>query len=301
MVEIGMSFVGLLAIVSCLTFIGAVLLGVGLWKLIIKNNIEKEKVKEMEKLSATRLGQIARLEERAWWNATDASIRLKIAYLPEKWSGFFEDLIAREDVVGGLEHTKIIRFETDKGMFGGLVNFEVVNHHNNDQLQSYMYWSWRNGPASGAKGTIFVANNGVITHFVRMHAEKFAVGGPVVDDSVGGFGNPEDHSVLDTWLREMREEVFKADLKILKVVDLGPVRTDAGLGNMMPNVFFAVVDGNGLDLSSDSPLLDRPEVTSTYTLVPIADYPAYLRETDCAYSLQVAGRMMGYGYNVVTI
>ncbi|MBU1117894.1 hypothetical protein KKD37_02925 [Patescibacteria group bacterium] len=251
----------------------------------------------MEKLSEKRMAQIEMLEKHDWWNATDAAIRLKIAYLPEKkWDGAIEDLINRTDIVGGLEQKRIIRFETDAGQFGGLINFEVVNHHDGDKVQSYMYWTWRNGPASGAKGTVFVASNGVITHFVRLYAEKFAIGGEVVDDSIGGFGAVGEDS-LTTWIRELTEELH-TELKIIKVVDLGPVRTDSGLGNMMPNVFFAIVDGEGLDLSADSPLLDRPEVESKYTLAPIAEYPQFLRETDSGYALQVAGRMQGHGFSV---
>ena len=289
----GLVLVVLTSVVMCMTTIGTCLLVAGLWK-HFENKKEKEMVKEMEKLSATRLGQIARLEERGWWNATDASIRLKIAYLPEKWSGFFEDLIAREDVVGGLEHTKIIRFETDKGMFGGLVNFEVVNHHNNDQLQSYMYWSWRTGPKSGAKGQVFVATNGKVVGFVDITSEKFAVGGKATGDLVGGFGEPGE-AILETAIRELKEEL-QSSVRVTKVVDLGDYFVDVGLTNNCPTLFYAIVEADTVPVFAKSDQHDKLEVTSEFKVRPFSEYFDYVATSKDGMTLAVFAKIVATGH-----
>jgi hypothetical protein len=62
--------------------------------------------------------------------------------------------------------------------------FDVVNH--TGQSFTYEYVSWRYGPRSGAKGLVFVENDGKPTHFVTLSGEKFATGKRETD-CPGGF------------------------------------------------------------------------------------------------------------------
>lgn len=260
--------------------------------------IFKSRRKVMKALSENRMNQIARLEEKAWWKATVPEIQRQVAYVPDepRWNGFFEDLLNRVDEIGGLKVLRIIGFMVDAGGFGCYINFMVWNPQANKgagQEQSYVYHSWRSGPASGAKGLVFVAENGMITSFLVMHAEKFATGGLVVDDAPGGFGNLDESGVA-TFLREIDEEIGK--VTVLKVIDLGTVRPDAGLSNENPELFAAIIELGELPKTGDTPHIDKPEVLSKYEFRQMSEYQEFLRATDCGYSLMAAAKLQASGF-----
>lgn len=292
-----MSAVGLLLIflssaAICVVAIGTSLLIVGSWKYF---EIEKEKVKEMQQLSDNRKAQLERLETLDWWKNTDQDIQLAIIHTPDKkWDGFIEDLIARAPVVGGLEHKRIIRFVTDVGKFGALVNFEVTNLHDGNKAQSYMYWSWRHGRASGAKGQVFVASGGRVVGFVDITSEKFAVGGEATGDLVGGFGEIGE-GLLETAVRELKEEL-KGTVKVSKVVPLGDYFVDVGLTNNCPHLFYAIVDVDSIPSFGESGQADKQEVTSSFTVRPIGEYLEYIAKSKDGMTLAVFAKIVANGH-----
>lgn len=249
----------------------------------------------MQPLSENRMALLARLEGLDWWKNTDLEIQLAIIHTPDKkWDGFIEDLINRSTVVGGLQHKRIIRFVTDVGKFGALVNFEVINQHDGDKLQSYMYWSWRHGRASGAKGQVFVANGGKVVGFVDITSQKFAVGGETVGDLVGGFGEIGE-GLLETAVRELKEEL-KGTVKVSKVVPLGEYFVDAGLTNNCPGIFFAIVDVDSIPDFGESEQEDKQEVTSSFRVRPIAEYLEYVNQSKDGMTLAVFAKIVAGGY-----
>jgi hypothetical protein len=225
------------------------------------------------------------LEGKYWFVASPEEIRAALAALPPKWDGFLTDLAARADVLGGLRHERIVAFVTDPGKFGCIVTFEV-NNLKEQKLQTYMYFSWRNGPISGAKGQVFIQNaEGEVTHFIRMRSEKFAIGGETVDDLPGGFGEPGE-AVLQGFLREIKEEI-SPNIEIIRVEPLGQVHIDAGQTNNKPFLFFAVIQMDVQEGEIDGAQTDT---------VPIDQYQDFIANTSDNIALGVFAKMFSKGY-----
>lgn len=202
-------------------------------------------------LTTARQAIMDQLEQRQWFQATDIGLQLQLANLPqdgpENHDGFLKDLAERPEHLtrGGITVLHLARLE--RGNFSVTPVFRVRNDATRQEY-TYEYISWRYGPASGAKGVVFVENNGEITHFIVLRGEKFATA-QIEWDTIGGFMDLDVNGVTSVMQRiavEVKEELGLADLTITKVYDLGPITVDAGMTNNRPNLFAAIIDGSDM-------------------------------------------------------
>ena len=289
----GLLLIVLSSAVICMTVIGTSLLVVGLWKYFIKKN-KKETVKEMNTNQPVmkREDALEVLKTKNWWNATSPLVRTTILAMPPLWDGFITDLARRAEMVGGVTQIRIVQFLPDPAMYGCLITFEVIQPNGNPG--TYMYHSWGRGGFSGSKGLVFVRNGSKITHFIRLRVERFSVGGNEGDDCPGGFGLPGEDA-LKTMVKELQEELM-VKINILETVPLGPVHVDGGVTCNNPELFYVVVDGNGIPPEAASEMLDGAESRMKYRLVPIEQFMDFLNTCDDGLCLNIVAKMLGKGH-----
>lgn len=232
------------------------------------------------------------LWEKKWFTDSLPVIQANLMTLPEKWNPFLVNLAKRADIIGGISVKEIKAFATDPGNFGALITFKTVDTTGKEG--SYMFFGWRAGPISGSKGMILVSDDaGRITHFVQVRAEKFAGGGLVLDDQPGGFGEPGE-AVLETFIREMKEEI-DPNIVIKYVVPLGNIHPDAGMTDNCPAIFYAVVQMDTSATEKSSAHTDGPEVLSKYTVRPISQLRDFVAKTTDGISLSIYAKMVALG------
>jgi hypothetical protein len=194
---------------------------------------------------------VSRLKSRTWFQASFREVQEKLLSLPREGkqdcSGFLEHLANRPDEGGGVRVLSIesVLFPSTP-IFGIFINIKVQKIDNPDAQFCYQYFSWRQGPSSGAKGLILVENEGRVTHLVFQRGFSFAVGGDTFD-CAGGFAEANEKSMNDMLARfktEIREELGVETVKLLRVIDLGRMHPDRGMTPNCPNVFAAVIDGS---------------------------------------------------------
>jgi len=239
----------------------------------------------------------ATLNTRGWWNATDPKVQGVVRDLFDRGrEGFVRDLAQNPDRLGDLNITKLVMvvFEPFSAC---LPVFEV----NKDGQKPYTmsYHSWKTGPASGAKGVVFVRNtDGEVTHFVTLKAMKFAVHGETFD-AIGGFTESGEFNVSETILREITEEIGKVGE--VEVVNLGSVYTDAGMTNNHPGMFAAFITVTP-DVNHSN--TDKRETSQTIQVRPITEFAAFLSdECDDSFTLAAATRLIVKGLlpNVIDV
>lgn len=219
-----------------------------------------------------------KLQEKKWFQKTDVEIQKKLLVLPDKGienhDGFLEDLAKRPEEVSNIKVERMI--DLPRGSFALVPKFEVSRVDNPSQRFTYEYVSWRGGPLTGEKGVVFVEKDGVTTHFIVLHGEKFATGKKSWD-SVGGFadlGVDGVKTVADRTVKEVQEELGVPDMKILRKVDLGTVNTDVGMTNNEPGIFAAFIDGKDAAKISSQPVNgDMHELKSGAVIFPINELP----------------------------
>ena len=289
----GFLLVVLSSAVICLIAIGACLLIVGVWKLIIKSHNQKEenKVKKNQPVLA-RPEALEMLSGKTWWKATFPFIRLQITSMPPSWDGFVSDLARRKDIVGGVTLVRIAQFSPDPAMFGGIIAFDVIQPGGN--LGTYMYHSWNKGGFSGSKGMVFVQNDNRITHFIYLEVERFSLGGELSVDCPGGFAQPGEDA-LKTMMKELHEELG-IEVNVVVAVPLGPIHVDAGVTSNYPELFYVVIDGKGIPEEASSSLLDEAESRMKYHMKPIAQFMRFVADNDDGLTGNIVAKMLAMGH-----
>jgi hypothetical protein len=232
-------------------------------------------------LTPERIEIIHQLQERPWYQATSPFLQLELMTLPqsgrENHDGFLQDLVARPEEMGGITVLHLERLS--RGNFGLVPIFRVRNAAGTEY--TYEYFSWRYGSESGAKGIVFVENNGQLTHFIILRGEKFATG-KLEWDLVGGFADLNVDGVSALMQRiavEVKEELGLPELTIKRVVDFGPHLVDAGQTNNRPVLFAAVIDGSEAEHLSSQPVNpDQFELRSGPVIFPISQLLELVKE-----------------------
>jgi hypothetical protein len=246
------------------------------------------------------------METLRWFQNSDAEIRHELGTLPDgsdrfnkaNFDGFLNDLAQRPEFLGGVTVTRLLRLP--RGNFSITPVFEVVNEQG--RQFTYEYVSWRHGPMSGAKGVVFVADKGEITHFIHLTGEKFSTG-MLEDDCPGGFG-PEGLALplrervgtggflSATMQKELLEELEVKELKILSAIPLGTLKPDIGMTCNAPEIFAVVIDfSDCARLGRADEAIDTLELRQGINIKPIQQLPKFTQETESGFFSSIVGKI----------
>ncbi|MBU0572442.1 hypothetical protein KKH23_03825 [Patescibacteria group bacterium] len=236
------------------------------------------------------------LEQRSWIKATDHNLWVELTTMPEDHDGYLEDLANRPDQIGNLEIHKIV--DLKRGNFAIITLFEV-SQPQAEKVYTYEYVSWKNGPLSGAKGLVLIADaEDRITHFVILRGSKFAVGGDAFD-VVGGFASPDEKGVsgmLARFEEEFKEELgLSENLIVKKIHNLGRILPDAGMTNNHPQLFVAIIDASQAELIGELPNPDPWELSIGPTIMPVERMRDTVMANDDAYFHILVTRAVAQG------
>jgi hypothetical protein len=251
-----------------------------------------------QELTPQRRMVVESLMERPWFRRTSKELQVELATLPqtgrENHDGFLADLAGRPDRIGGVEVVELLKLP--RGNFALLPMFKVRNEAGTEY--TYEYVSWRYGPESGAKGLVFVENDGQISHFIVLRGDKFATG-KRESDSVGGFMDLNVDGVTNALQRikkELTDELGVPDLTVKNVYDLGEVVPDAGMTNNKPRLFATVIDANQAQRISEHPLNpDEYELKAGVVIIPISQLPGIIETNNDAFFLSAVARAAAKG------
>lgn len=187
------------------------------------------------------------LTVRPWFLASSEAVQEQLLGLGEDCNGFLFDLARRPTIGGGVRLVELaqVLIPESRPIFGIFSNFKV-ERLDNGTIYHYQYFSWKQGPESGARGIGLVKVGNEITHLVCLRGYSFAVGGETYD-CPGGFASPTEEGIAGMFQRfkaELGEELGLPDIRFLEVIGLGPMYVDRGLTNNRPELFAAVIDGN---------------------------------------------------------
>ena len=238
-----------------------------------------------------RIEAMQKIESKDWYKATGTEIQAQLKNLSSKWDGFLIDLAQRADIIGGLNVLSMEKLVC--GNFATIPMFSVVNQKGD--RYTYEYISWRQGPASGAKGMVFISDDmGKITHYVDMKSEKFAAGGKTSTDAIGGFVEKIDedgiNKLLATFLRECKEELGVTETSINEIIPLGSVALDYGMTNNCPDIFAVVMKMPQIGKNTD--LL---EVTSAISIRPIDNLKEDIKSNKDGFTSIVIAKLWANG------
>lgn len=241
-----------------------------------------------------------KLRDKEWFRNTDMDIQKKLMSLPDSGKRnhdrFLEDLSDRPGVLGNVKVERMI--DLPHGNFALVPKFEVSRTDNPNMRYTYEYASWYTGPLSGAKGVVFVEKDGVTTHFILLNGEKFATGKPQLQ-AIGGFydkGFNGIHSITDTILNEIREELGHRELEIKKFENLGVVQPDAGLTNNAPELYAATISADELPKLSAEPVnTDVYELKHGAVIIPMAQLPDVVMTNSDGYFLSTIAKAWAKG------
>jgi hypothetical protein len=239
---------------------------------------------------------VDKLAGKAWYMASDFELRVKLANLPADHDGYLEDLANRPDNLGSLTVHKIVGLK--QGNFALITLFEVTQP-GAEKPYTYEYVSWRQGPLSGAKGLVLIANGeGKITHFVILRGPKFAVGG-IAFDIVGGFAEVNEAGVgkmIGRFEKELQEELGVPTLTIKQIHDLGNILPDAGMTNNHPKIFAAVIDASEAKKIGELPNPDPWELDGLGPIImPIGQLAETILANNDAFFHIVVTRLVAKG------
>lgn len=260
-------------------------------------SIQKEEIQMPQDLPATKEEILVRLREKPWFQASRMLVKTTIENLPNKFTGYLEDLVGRPDgMLGDLDVQWINHVYPTN--FGIATLFAVRSPEGNEY--EYEYFSWGRGPLSGAKGVVRIlddANN--VTHLAILRGMKFATGKEEFDIP-GGFreGVETDPSgVLQRFIIELQEELgLKEPPTILKVHKLGRLRIDAGMTNNWPYIFCADIPASEQAQIGEVSNPDEWELSDIGPfIVPISQLPKLISSNDDSYFLSVVARMIPLG------
>ncbi len=254
----------------------------------------------LKKTTPERRQIYEKLRDREWFRQTDIGLQKQLMELPDSGKRnhdrFLEDLADRPETVGNVKVERMI--DLPHGNFALLPKFEVSRTDNPGMRYTYEYASWYTGPLSGAKGVVFVEKDGRPTHFIALRGEKFATGKP----QVGAFGGFYDkgyngmHTVTDTILTEIREELGNRGLEIRKFENLGMVQPDAGFTNNAPELYAATISADDLrKLPKDPVNPDVYELKQGAVVFPIEQLPDVVMANSDGYFLSVIAKAWAKG------
>ena len=245
----------------------------------------------------TRERVVDQLAGKPWWKATKPSLQQQVLSLPENCNGFLEDLSQRPTEIGGV---RILALDAllipDAPIFGIFPVFLVQNLKNPAVIFRYQYFSWKQGPNSGAKGLVLVRQEERITHIICLRGESFAVGG-LTFDCIGGFGDPESPTLQDQFMTELKEELGDPGIQVEETILLGKGYPDRGQTNNHPSLFAAIISGQQLhrlsEIEADNP--DIYEMRSSMVVIPVEKLGSFVETNDDFYFHGICNRLVFKG------
>lgn len=195
---------------------------------------------------------------------------MRLLDLPEDCNGFLQHLAERPVQGGGVRLVRLAHLlMPPTRIFGIFVNFEVIQLQDPFNTYHYQYFSWKQGPLSGAKGVVLIRSGDRITHLLCLHGFQFATGTEVFN-LPGGFMEDDDEMSADLrFATELFEEAGITDSSVT-TLDLGVTHPDPGLTNNQPRLFAAIVDtDNAMALDRHHTNLDRLEMSHSVVVLPI--------------------------------
>lgn len=225
----------------------------------------------MSEKSRERFDIEQRLISRHFFAASSDAVRMQLLTLDERCNGYLDNLSTRADAGGGWSIHSIaqVLVPDARPIFGIFTVFRVQRISPPHETNHYQYFSWRQGPLSGAKGVVLIEQESVITHIVCQFGFSFAVGAQVFN-LPGGFAEDNDVSLDQRFLQELAEEIGLSDASVQRILDLGVVHADPGMTNNCPRLFAAVVDAQRAHhLSTAHVNLDQYEANVDLVVIPV--------------------------------
>lgn len=241
-----------------------------------------------------------KLRAREWFRNTDIELQKQLVSLPDtgkaNHDAFLEDLADRSEQLANIKIERLI--DLPRGNFLVVPKFEVSRVDQPNMRYTYEYASWRNGPLSGAKGMVFVEKDGKTTHFMLLKGDKFGSGKPQLQ-AFGGFydkGQPGMHTITDTMITEVREELGRNDIEIKKFENLGRVETDAGMTNNAPELYAVTISADDLSKLTENPVNpDVYELKQGAVVFPMEQLPDVVMQNSDSYFLSTVARAWAKG------
>lgn len=259
-----------------------------------------------------------KLKSQPWFQASSSAVQFRLLSLPgdlseddrkakkpdQSCNGYLADLAMRPESQGGVKVRRILEVLIPEGrIFGIFTNIEVEVIKKPEIVFAYQYFSWRQGPQSGAKGMVLIRNKaGQFTHTVVLHGYSF---GPAKNtpDLPGGFAEVNEAGIAGMLARfktELCEELGVPDLKVAEVIPLGPFYSDRGMTNNHPELFAAIIDASEATKIPEGQYRnpDPYEMQFVPNIVPIGALwgpKGLLATSEDGYFTACAARLIGRG------
>ncbi|MEO5928121.1 MAG: hypothetical protein ABIO72_05360 [Patescibacteria group bacterium] len=259
-----------------------------------------------------------KLTSQTWFKASSSTVQLRLLSLPgdlteedkkakkpdQSCNGYLADLAMRPESEGGVKVRRILEVLIPEGrIFGIFTNIEVEIIKKPEVVFAYQYFSWRQGPQSGAKGMVLIRDKaGKFTHTVVLQGYSFGPG-KNTPDLPGGFAEVNEAGIagmLTRFKTELCEELGVPDLKVTEVISLGPFYSDRGMTNNHPELFAAIIDASEATKSPEGQHRnpDPYEMQFVPNIVPISALwgpNGLLATSEDGYFATCAARLIGRG------
>jgi len=234
-----------------------------------------------------------KLLENDWFKNTNFTLQKELLTLPQDFESFIFDMSNRGDEIGDLDVLSLNKLLIANYLV--IPIFEVRSNVNN-QIFTYEYVSWKNGPKNGVKLTLFIEINGKIEYFVTKQIDKFSMNGRVYD-SIAGFIQFSDKTLLNlpkNIENELKKHLGLEKITVDRFLDLGTIHTDIGLTNNRPGLVAAIIDGNNAKHleSIKGKRVTTKELSFTIDIVPIKELSHYVEKINDAYFLATVSRLL---------
>lgn len=243
-----------------------------------------------------------KLASRMWFQASALGTQRQLLDLPVDCDGLLEHLANRPDEGGGVRLTMIdeVLIPKARPIFGIFIVFVVQNLSDPNKRFCYQYFSWKQGPLSGAKGLVLVRKGNAITHVCLLRGFSFAVGGETFD-CPGGFSDPAKKeegakAMVKRFLIEVQEELGIVEPQVVETLELGSLLPDRGMTPNQPMLCAVVIEGAEINPAHQNP--DPFEMRSGAIIVPEANLwgaNGFIQCNTDAYFLATLARLIGLG------
>ena len=231
-----------------------------------------------------------------WIKNTKKEILDKIEELPDNFSGFKSDLLAREDMIGDvLVHELVdLSWSDHFGFAKFLVSSEMVG----DKYFAE-YISRRNGKCQCLRGVVLLKVNGKITHFVIRKCQRFGLEQEVYE-SLGNIYQTnkefsENKFSLSEYIKDETTKIMHIDnINVDRFFDLGNVYTDVSMFNNIVRIFAMTIEVKDVkDISNytDNKLFNKTLYSYKIEIIPIEKFYEFFVQVSDSVLLAIFGRL----------
>ncbi len=252
-------------------------------------------------LSPHRLKIVKNLVKKAWFRATEPSLRDTLVTLPQdgekSYDGFLESLVRRKDEIGGVRTLRLLKLPLAHYTLCPL--FEVQNIQTGI-VYTYDYAAYRHGVPAGAKGLVLIRpdKKSEPTHMILLSGEKFATS-EYGFELLGGLPEislNERQEVVKGVIREIREETGVKNLEIDEVKLLGSLKADPGHTSHESHLFIAYICKSEAEkISTNAKNLDDFELNTYVHILPLSEMKSIVQRTSNALLLAAFSKALAAG------